>query len=290
MNPTKWAWDKNTWAGIGLGAVIGGAAGVGFYYAAPALAKTGFFTHFQASGVVAAYTITGAVTGGLAGYGSGFSGGMLYSNGDWSYSHKSGVHGAKVGATIGAALGFYAGLYETYEPPRKPKQRENRIRLYEHETRSLYTDDMLATPIKGGTMPSYEIGELTSSHRLPNSYYERALLYEDTPYFAGGSCFNGIDCSGLYSRASQSARWYTWSGPIPGNMMGINYTHTRAGFLSTARTGDVLFWPNRHVAFYAGDGRLFHARGSQGTPTGITNDLFRWWIPNRGWPLLYRQY
>lgn len=117
MNPTKWAWDGNTWKGIGLGAVAGGAAGVGFYYAAPALAGTGFFSSFGASGTIGAYTITGAAAGGAAGYGAGFGGGMLYSNGDWGYSHQSGIFGAKIGATIGSVAGAIAGKIASYVPP-----------------------------------------------------------------------------------------------------------------------------------------------------------------------------
>ena len=100
--------------------MIGGAAGVGFYYAAPALANTGFFAHFGASGAVAAYTVTGGVAGGLAGYGAGFSGGMLYSDGDWGYSHQSGIHGAKVGATVGSVIGAVSGNIAAYEPPKSP--------------------------------------------------------------------------------------------------------------------------------------------------------------------------
>ena len=99
-NPGKWAWDGDTWAGVGIGAVIGAAAGVGFYYAAPALAGA-VPASFGSSGTVAAYTVTGGVAGGAAGYGAGLSGGMLYSDGDWGYSHQSGIHGAKIGATIG---------------------------------------------------------------------------------------------------------------------------------------------------------------------------------------------
>jgi len=119
-NPGKWAWDGDTWAGIGLGTVIGGAAGVGFYYAAPALANTGFFAHFGVSGTVAAYTLTGGVAGGLAGYGAGFSGGMLFSDGDLGYSHQSGIHGVKVGATVGSVIGAISGNITAYESPKSP--------------------------------------------------------------------------------------------------------------------------------------------------------------------------
>ena len=119
-NPCKWAWNGRTWAGIGFGAVIGGAAGVGFYYAAPALAQTGFFSFFGTSGKVAAYTLTGGVAGGLAGYGAGFLGGMLYSDGNFGYSHQSGIHGAKVGATVGSVIGTISGNIESFEPQKTP--------------------------------------------------------------------------------------------------------------------------------------------------------------------------
>jgi hypothetical protein len=35
---------------------------------------------------------------------------MLYSDGDWGYSHQSGMFGAQIGATVGFALGTAAGL------------------------------------------------------------------------------------------------------------------------------------------------------------------------------------
>ena len=124
MNPGKWAWDGDTWAGIGIGVVIGALGGYGFCIGAPALASTGFFAHFGTSGTVTAYTLTGGVAGGVIGYGSGFAGGMLYSNGDWEYSHQSGIYGAKIGATIGTVAGAIAGNIESYEPPKSPPQIE----------------------------------------------------------------------------------------------------------------------------------------------------------------------
>ena len=124
MNPGNWAWDGDTWAGIGMGAVIGAAGGYGFGVGAPALANTGFFAHFGTSGTVAAYTLMGGAAGGAIGYGSGFSGGMLYSNGDWGYSHQSGIFGAKVGATIGTVAGAIAGTIESYEQPKSPPSLE----------------------------------------------------------------------------------------------------------------------------------------------------------------------
>ncbi len=118
MDPGKWAWNSNTWAGIGIGAAFGAAGGYGFAVGAPALASTGFFTHFGASGTLAAYALTGSATLGAVGYGSGFSGGILYSNGNWEYSHKSGMLGLEVGSSIGLAAGSLAGLVESYEQPK----------------------------------------------------------------------------------------------------------------------------------------------------------------------------
>lgn len=110
FNPGNWAWDGDTWKGIGLGAVIGAAGGIGFGYGAPALSKTGFFAHFQTSGMLAAHAITGAAAGGTVGYGAGFAGGMLYSDGNWGYSHQSGLFGAQLGATAGSMIGTVYGL------------------------------------------------------------------------------------------------------------------------------------------------------------------------------------
>jgi hypothetical protein len=62
----------------------------------------------------------GGAAGGAIGYGSGFAGGMLYSNGDWGYSHQSGIFGAKVGATIGSVIGAISGNIAAFEPPKSP--------------------------------------------------------------------------------------------------------------------------------------------------------------------------
>lgn len=119
INPGRWDYSSGkTWAGMGIGAVVGAAGGYGFAKAAPVLAKTGFFTHFGTSGTIGAYSLTGAASGAAIGYGSGFAGGMIHSNGSWNYSHKSGMHGAKVGATIGAMAGAIGGEIAAYEPPK----------------------------------------------------------------------------------------------------------------------------------------------------------------------------
>ncbi|MBR7022921.1 MAG: VCBS repeat-containing protein [Bacteroidales bacterium] len=120
-NPCSWAWDGKTWAGIGIGAVVGAGVGAAFAYAAPCLASTAFMSHFGASGAVASYTMTGFATLGAGGYAAGYAGGMLYSNGDTRYSHLSGVQGFKVGATVGALAGQLAGDIVNYKPPKEVK-------------------------------------------------------------------------------------------------------------------------------------------------------------------------
>ena len=118
-NPSTWSWDGKTWAGIGIGAIAGAAAGAAFACAAPALASTPFMAHFGTSGVMTSYTLSGFATMGAGGYAAGFGGGMLYSNGDARYSHQSGVQGFKVGATLGSLAGQMAGDLVTYKPPQK---------------------------------------------------------------------------------------------------------------------------------------------------------------------------
>ena len=64
------------------------------------------------------------------------------------------------------------------------------------------------------------------------------------------------------------------------------------------KIGDLLVWEPEftgnektpgHTAFYAGDGKIFHAHGETGTPAGFTTDLKRYWIPRKGLPDVYRQ-
>jgi len=111
LNPMEWNWQSgDTYVGMGIGAVIGAAAGYGFVVGSPLLANTAFFANFGASGVVVAYTIGGAVSGGAAGYVSGSSGGMLHSNGDFNYSHQAGMFGLQIGASVGSVIGGIYGL------------------------------------------------------------------------------------------------------------------------------------------------------------------------------------
>ncbi len=159
---------------------------------------------------------------------------------------------------------------------------------YEYPEPTLNTNGMRAEPNIGGD-PSIEIGSLRSNARLPNSYYEAAQIYEGTPYLWGSSSAAGTDCSGLVCLSKRAeSRWTTSGGMPPGNWSAMTYTHSRAGFMQVARTGDLVVWPGSHTAYYAGGTRLFHAHGSAGTPTGYTNDLI-WYLSNRGYPNLYRQ-
>jgi hypothetical protein len=143
-NPTKWEWDADTWKGIGVGAVIGAAAGYGASFLGPAVAtglQSAGFT--SASATISGYTATGFVAGGAAGYGAGFSGGMLHSNGDWDYAHKSGIHGLKLGATAGSAVGLVYGLASP-------------------EGREMLKDMWNNTPEFNLEMPSYDRSTLTA--------------------------------------------------------------------------------------------------------------------------------
>jgi RHS repeat-associated protein len=115
LNPFKWNWDKNTWIGMGIGAGIGALGGWGFSVAAPALAQTSFFSHFGASGTVAAYSLTGTVTGGAIGYGAGFGTALYTSGGDWQYAHSRGKLMSGLGSQIGSAFGTLAGGWEVYQ-------------------------------------------------------------------------------------------------------------------------------------------------------------------------------
>ena len=59
--------------------------------------------------------------------------------------------------------------------------------------------------------------------------------------------------------------------------------------VSKLEVGDILLWPKRHVAIYAGNGKLFHSHGGDGYGSvGYTGDLISWWLKERGIPQIYR--
>jgi hypothetical protein len=119
-NPTQWGWDEKTWGGIGVGAIFGAIGGCGFYYAQPyvySALKSWLPTFSSASLTQVSYVITGFAAGGVIGYLAGFTGGMIYSKGNWDYAHKSGILGAKIGATIGSIVGAIGADIENYKKP-----------------------------------------------------------------------------------------------------------------------------------------------------------------------------
>ena len=64
---------------------------------------------------------------------------------------------------------------------------------------------------------------------------------------------------------------------------------SKDNFVGEAIRGDLFLWRGHHVAFYAGDGKLFHAHGTPGTKTGFTNDLKTHWLSELGYPKVFRQ-
>lgn len=125
------------------------------------------------------------------------------------------------------------------------------------------------------------------------NYYENALKYKDMkiPYKTGGIDTTGMDCSGFICVALniESHGWSTSSENKPAKDLEEIKTQTSSyeEFISCLKEGDILLWENRHVAFYAGGKSLLHASTSRGV--GKTNDLAAWWLPNRGYPKVYRQ-
>ena len=119
----------------------------------------------------------------------------------------------------------------------------------------------------------------------------RALTFLGVPYKLGGVDMTGIDCSGLVSAALNIDRWTTGSGDIP-TMTGVILNSSDKSFVNELQVGDILVWRkngNGHCCIYAGNGRIFHAHGKPGSPTGYTSDLLSYWYVAYGLPKIYRR-
>ena len=123
------------------------------------------------------------------------------------------------------------------------------------------------------------------------SYYMTALQYKGVQYLSGGMSRAGVDCSGLVNLAAgQKTRvWDTnMNTSPPGNWMVAPVAKSsHDAFIFSLKQGDLLVWKG-HCAFYAGNGQLFHAR-KPGTVVDFTSDLKVYWLPQKGYPTVYRQ-
>ena len=111
-NPVRWDWGSwKTYAGVGAGMIIGGAAGLGFATLGPWMASsTPLFQQFGFSYTATAFGLAGAAAGGVGGYLTGVAGGLIMSNGNWSAAHQNGLYYAQLGAGIGSGIGTLYGL------------------------------------------------------------------------------------------------------------------------------------------------------------------------------------
>ena len=143
--------------------------------------------------------------------------------------------------------------------------------------------------------PCYNI--IPSMIIFPSSGLEilaNAEEFKDTPYKMGGCDKSGIDCSGLVTVSLRISRWTTESGDIPG-MRKIQLNTQDSNFTRELQKGDILVWRKNekfrhgHAAIYVENQTIFHAHGSEGTKTGRTSDLIRYWFKVRGLPEVYRK-
>ncbi len=100
------------WGQVGLGAGVGGVAGIAGYGAGQwassnlgGVVINGF--NISANSALGG-TITGAIGGAVGGYAGGFTGGLLMT-GDLSAAHQAGIGGLWMGAGIGAGTGAVGG-------------------------------------------------------------------------------------------------------------------------------------------------------------------------------------
>jgi len=125
------------------------------------------------------------------------------------------------------------------------------------------------------------------------SYLDNAKKYAGVPYVWGGSTPDGMDCSGLVEAATGNIGSHSWStngGLPPGSWTIISANRSSIDtFMSSLQPGDLLVWTGCHTAFYDGGSTLFHAHGGNGGEVGYTNDLKNYWLPQKGYPTIYRE-
>ena len=72
----------------------------------------------------------------------------------------------------------------------------------------------------------------------------------------------------------------------------MNLNANDESFVNELQVGDILVWrtgEHGHCCIYAGEGKIFHAHGATGTPTGYTNDLIAYWFNVHEIPKVYRR-
>jgi len=174
---------------------------------------------------------------------------------------------------------------EIRRPP--PDTKRNRETVY-------LADPLPFQPPTGSGQLQFTGLGLTEREQNIDIYLAARSQYSDVPYFLGGTTRQCIDCSGLFSATvwgEGERRGFNTAAAYPpgGRDVWYNVVTSPTSFRSSITEGDAFIWPRRHMAFYGGGNRLFHAHGDPGDPTGYSNDLFRYWIPTLGYPNVYRQ-
>ena len=178
----------------------------------------------------------------------------------------------------------------------------------------IYTEEEADTLINRGEWPGgyiiglgYELPVLYingEKERLPKypstgqEVLERALMFKGAKYKSGGVSMEGMDCSGLVSVAlGLDEKWSTGQGDVPGTSR-VTITGDKTTFIKELKTGDILVWRYKnskgencgHCCIYDDENKkIFHAHGSDGTPTGYTGDLSTYWVKTFGIPKVYRK-